>query len=148
MGVWSPNRPILAEYRGTDRRELCPLNSQEPTFPGAVAFKRMADVAGLDNDPSGHSSRIGAAQDMTAAGLGNAEIQQAGRWKSATMVSRYTENQQVRRLSAVGGDPGAGLFAGDRQEYPQAIEIEPRAGEVVLCPAQRGIHRLISAVRT
>ncbi len=34
---------------------------------------------------------------MTAAGLGTAEIQQAGRWKSATMVSRYTENQQARR---------------------------------------------------
>ncbi len=60
-------------------------------------FKRMADVAGLDIDPSGHSTRIGAAQDMTAAGLGTAEIQQAGRWKSATMVSRYTENQQARR---------------------------------------------------
>ena len=57
----------------------------------------MADVAGLAIDPSGHSTRIGAAQDMTAAGLGTAEIQQAGRWKSATMVSRYTENQQARR---------------------------------------------------
>ncbi len=63
----------------------------------ALVFKRMADAAGLEIDPSGHSTRIGAAQDMTAAGLGTAEIQQAGRWKSATMVSRYTENQQARR---------------------------------------------------
>ncbi len=63
----------------------------------ALTFKRMADVAGLEIDPSGHSTRIGAAQDMTAAGLGTAEIQQAGRWKSANMVSRYTENQQARR---------------------------------------------------
>ncbi len=63
----------------------------------ALVFKRMAELAGLDIDPSGHSTRIGAAQDVTAAGLGTAEIQQAGRWKSATMVSRYTENQQARR---------------------------------------------------
>ncbi len=63
----------------------------------ALTFKRMADVAGLDIDTSGHSTCIGADQDMTAAGLGTAEIQQAGRWKSATMVSRYTENQQARR---------------------------------------------------
>ena len=63
----------------------------------ALTFKRMADIAELEIDPSGHSTRIGAAQDMTAAGLGTAEIQQAGRWKSATMVSRYTENQQARR---------------------------------------------------
>ncbi len=43
----------------------------------ALVFKRMADVAGLEIDPSGHSTRIGAAQDMTAAGLGTAEIRQA-----------------------------------------------------------------------
>ena len=28
VGVWSPNRPVLAEQRGTDYRDLCPLHPQ------------------------------------------------------------------------------------------------------------------------
>ena len=46
---------------------------------------------------SGHSTRIGAAQDLVAAELGVAEIQQAGGWRSPTMVARYSEHQIARR---------------------------------------------------
>lgn len=38
---------------------------------------------------SGHSARIGAAQDMLAAGYSTSQIQQSGRWKSPMMVLRY-----------------------------------------------------------
>lgn len=39
---------------------------------------------------SGHNSvRIGAAQDLLAAGYSIAQIQQSGRWKSPIMVLRY-----------------------------------------------------------
>jgi len=46
---------------------------------------------------SGHSSRVGAAQDLVAADLGVAEVMQAGGWKTPTMVARYTEHLQARR---------------------------------------------------
>ena len=40
---------------------------------------------------SGHSARVGMAQDLVAAGLDLAAVMQAGRWKSSAMVARYTE---------------------------------------------------------
>lgn len=64
-------------------------------------FKRMARAAGVASDLvksiSGHSTRVGACQDMSAAGLELGLIMQSGRWKSAEMVSRYTEHLAVRR---------------------------------------------------
>ena len=54
--------------------------------------RRRAAAAGLDPAlVSGHSLRVGAAQDLTAAGFGLPAIQQAGRWKSPTMPARYAE---------------------------------------------------------
>ena len=38
--------------------------------------------------------------DMSAAGLGMAEIMQSGRWKSPSMVARYTERQSAKRGGA------------------------------------------------
>ena len=49
---------------------------------------------------SGHSPRVGLAQDMTASGLDLPAIMQAGRWKSPQMVSRYTEHLQARQGGA------------------------------------------------
>ena len=67
----------------------------------ARVIKRRAKAAGVDPETvgqlSGHSSRIGAAQDLVAADLGVAEVMQAGGWKSPAMVARYTEHLQARR---------------------------------------------------
>ncbi len=61
-------------------------------------YKRRAKAAGIDPAGlSGHSSRVGAAQDLVAADLGIAEVMQAGGWKTPTMVARYTEHLQARR---------------------------------------------------
>jgi len=60
----------------------------------------MAKRAGLDIDPSGHSVRIGVAQDMVAAGFSLPEIMVAGAWKSPAMVSRYSEHLRVRTGAA------------------------------------------------
>ncbi len=74
--------------------------------PGQVAriFKRMARKAGLPESVarglSGHSARIGAAQDMIAAGIELPAILQAGRWKSTAMVNRYGERLLARRSGA------------------------------------------------
>ena len=67
-------------------------------------FKAMAERAGLPVDVvqhiSGHSTRVGAAQDMVAGGIGMAAILHAGRWKTTTMVNRYGERLLARRSGA------------------------------------------------
>ena len=67
-------------------------------------FKGMARRAGVPDDVvaslSGHSARVGAAQDMIAAGIELPAILQAGRWKSAAMVNRYGEGLLARRSGA------------------------------------------------
>ena len=74
--------------------------------PGQVAriFKRMARKAGLPESVvqglSGHSARVGAAQDMIAAGIELPAILQAGRWKSTSMVNRYGERLLAKRSAA------------------------------------------------
>ena len=67
-------------------------------------FKAMARRAGLPaelvDDLSGHSTRVGAAQDMIAAGIELPLILHAGRWKSLAMVHRYGEHLLARRSGA------------------------------------------------
>ena len=67
-------------------------------------FKAMADRAGLPgavaDGLSGHSARVGAAQDMIAAGIELPAILQAGRWKSTAMVNRYGERLLAKRSGA------------------------------------------------
>ena len=67
-------------------------------------FKRMAREADLPAEVveriSGHSVRVGAAQDMVAEGIGMASILHAGRWKSTAMVHRYGERLLARRSGA------------------------------------------------
>ena len=67
-------------------------------------FKAMARHAGLPAEVagalSGHSARIGAAQDMIAGGIGLPAILQAGRWKTTAMVNRYGERLLARRGGA------------------------------------------------
>jgi site-specific recombinase XerD len=61
-------------------------------------FKKMVTAAGADAEAiSGHSARVGAAQDLTGAGIELAAIMQAGGWKSPAMPARYGEKLQARR---------------------------------------------------
>ncbi|MYD94260.1 MAG: tyrosine-type recombinase/integrase [Chloroflexi bacterium] len=74
--------------------------------PAHVAriLKAMARDAGLPDEVveglSGHSARVGAAQDMIAAGIELPAILQAGRWRSTAMVNRYGERLLARRSGA------------------------------------------------
>ena len=67
-------------------------------------FREMARKAGLPpgvvGDISGHSTRVGAAQDMVAEGIGIASVMQAGRWKTEASVIRYAERMLARRSGA------------------------------------------------
>lgn len=62
---------------------------------------RRADVEGeLAEGLSGHSMRVGAAQDMLVAGFDSLAIMQAGGWKSAQVLLRYVENTSTRAVHA------------------------------------------------
>ena len=64
-------------------------------------YKKMALYAGLPADVvdnlAGHSTRVGAVQDMIACGIELPAILQAGRWKSTRMIQRYGERLLARR---------------------------------------------------
>lgn len=67
----------------------------------ACVIKTRAREAKLSVDQvaklSGHSMRVGAAQDMAAAGIDLGAIMHAGGWKSPEMVMRYIEHMDVQR---------------------------------------------------
>ncbi|MCJ7420402.1 tyrosine-type recombinase/integrase [Sphingomicrobium astaxanthinifaciens] len=65
-------------------------------------IKRAAMQAGIDPDLanalSGHSMRMGAAQDMMLAGIDTVAIMQAGGWKSHEVLGRYVEHAAAERM--------------------------------------------------
>jgi hypothetical protein len=67
----------------------------------AAIFKAMAKRARLSPGDvaqiSGHSCRVGAAQDIIRYGADIAGAMQAGRWRSPTMVGRYAEGLDLKR---------------------------------------------------
>lgn len=84
-------------FRGIHGTHLMP----DALHPYSVArlIKDLAHDAGLDKKLiaklSGHSMRVGAAQDMAAAGIDLGAIMHAGGWKSPDMVMRYIEHMEV-----------------------------------------------------
>jgi integrase len=64
----------------------------------ARIFKRRAKAAGVEDSAiSGHSTRVGAAQDLLAENFSAAAVMKQGRWKSERMVMRYGENIEAGR---------------------------------------------------
>lgn len=67
-------------------------------------LKRLAAKAGLEpaivEAVSGHSLRVGAAQDMVEDGFDLIALMTAGGWKTAHVVARYVEEARVKRVSA------------------------------------------------
>ena len=74
---------------------------QRPLHPFTVnrILKQAAKAAELSLHEierlSGHSMRVGAAQDMIVSGLSILPIMQAGGWKSMNVVGRYIENANL-----------------------------------------------------
>jgi integrase len=71
----------------------------EALLPQEVAriFRRRAKAAGLGNAASisGHSTRIGSANDLAEHGATGTQIQLAGGWKTDRMVTYYTRRSQA-----------------------------------------------------
>jgi site-specific recombinase XerD len=67
----------------------------------ARIFKAMAQAAKLTAEEiariSGHSTRVGAAQDMVRYGVDLVGAMQAGRWKTSAMVARYSARLLAKR---------------------------------------------------
>ncbi len=73
--------------------------------PSGTGRARRQALLTFAADYSGHSLRVGAAQDLAAAGVSTAAILQAGGWKDERMVRRY-----LRKLRAQEG--GMAQFLG------------------------------------
>lgn len=67
-------------------------------------LKQRALTAGLPaelaNRLSGHSMRVGAAQDMVANGAGILPIMRSGGWKSTSVVARYVQSVELAKLAS------------------------------------------------
>ena len=59
--------------------------------------KAAAKAAGRGEGFTGHSGRVGMAQDLAATGVELPALMTAGRWKSSKMPARYTERQTADR---------------------------------------------------
>jgi len=74
-----------------------------PLNPGSIApiFKRVAQWIGMPerfvDKVSGHSTRVGATQDLTALDIDLAAITQAGGWKSTRMPLQYADKINAGR---------------------------------------------------
>ena len=88
--------PLFRRIHGMDR-------IGEVLQPRVVAqiLQKMSRKAGLPREAwsrvTGHSARVGAAQDLAAANVELPAIMQAGGWRDARQVVRYTERQDARR---------------------------------------------------
>jgi integrase len=99
---------IWLEHAGIDegvvfRRLIGQHQIGGPLNPGSVApiFKRVAQWIGMPervvDRVSGHSTRVGAAQDLAALDIDLAAITQAGGWKSTRMPLQYAEKINAAR---------------------------------------------------
>ena len=59
--------------------------------------KAAAEAAGLGEGFTGHSGRVGMAQDLASTGTELPALMTAGRWKNSKMPARYTERQAAGR---------------------------------------------------
>ena len=93
-------RPIGGRKRAVVR--TTEAEGRAPSVLGLTAkevariFRQRAAAAGLDHawTISGHSTRIGTANDLMRDGASTGKIQLAGGWKSDAMVIAYTRRQQ------------------------------------------------------
>jgi hypothetical protein len=64
-------------------------------------LRKVRILVGLDRKEweriSGHSARVGAAQDLLALNISLASVMQAGRWKDTRMPMRYAERVLATR---------------------------------------------------
>ncbi len=86
-------------FQGLHTRKLSGVHLNTASIRRIV--KRVAELAELGENAaslSGHSMRIGAAQDMMVAGIDQVAIMQAGGWKTINVLGRYVENASTQAI--------------------------------------------------
>lgn len=113
-----------------------PATFDRPLHDRDVAriYQRRARAVGIDaSQVAGHSLRIGATQDLLAAGFAGIEVQCQGRWKTERMVVRYGEKGAVRRgamARLLAGRHAAGeAREGSRPPLPRGTDSLPKDAE-------------------
>ena len=101
LKIWMEHAEIS---EGTVFRRLIGQNQVGgPLNPGSIApiFKRVAQWIGMPakvvGKVSGHSTRVGATQDLSSLDIDLAAITQAGGWKSTRMPLKYAEKIHASR---------------------------------------------------
>jgi integrase len=93
--------------------------------PGSIApiFKRVAQWIGLParvvEQVSGHSTRVGATQDLAALDIDLAAITQAGGWKSTRMPLQYAEKINAARSGMARAAEKSGRDSSAISQKPQ-----------------------------
>jgi integrase len=101
LKIWLEHSEI--EEGAVFRRLIGRTQVGGPLNPGSIApiFKRVAQWIGLPdrvvNQVSGHSTRVGATQDLAGLDIDLAAITQAGGWKSTRMPLQYAEKINASR---------------------------------------------------
>jgi site-specific recombinase XerD len=99
LNAWLNAASIKKEW--LFRKVISDRVGPKPLHPYTVnrIIKGAANAAGLDphivESLSGHSMRVGAAQDLMAGGIGLLPIMQAGGWKSLNVIGRYVEHAEI-----------------------------------------------------
>jgi integrase len=102
-----------------------------PLNPGSIApiFKRVAQWIGLParvvEQVSGHSTRVGATQDLAALDIDLAAITQAGGWKSTRMPLQYAEKINAARSGMARAAEKSGRGSIDEQ-----VHLFPAEGDL------------------
>ena len=100
-------------------------------------IQAMARAAGLGEGFSGHSGRVGMAQDLAASGAELPALMVAGRWQSARMPARYTEKQALGRGAVARYYQGGAQQAAAARVTIKAVLRFPSIGGLWPCLAQR-----------
>lgn len=91
------------------------------------AFKRIAKRIGLDEKLfSGHSTRVGAAQEMLERNINTSKIMLSGRWKSERMVTHYAKKI---RASSSGMAELTNMIAAERAKKTATTEFTSLASD-------------------
>lgn len=85
-----------ALFRSVDMHGHVGADNLDPGSIGRI-LKRMAARVGIDGGASGHSTRVGACQDLIAEGMDLAGVMNAGGWKRPDMPALYAERLLARR---------------------------------------------------
>lgn len=102
LGAWLEAAKLLSGplFRGLHTRKVSEtaLSTSSVRRRIKVAAERTGLERNIVQGLSGHSMRIGAAQDMMTLGFDTIGIMQAGGWRTHSVLARYVENASAARM--------------------------------------------------